>query len=204
MTYFYNLQYKTFLVDGIHSIPEGAIAVSETDYQHLINGRAKGREIVLMGDTLTLTSPRPSDYHTLQGYEWVISDDMLAAQRKAQIDQVRTQINALRDTKINGGVYVSEIDKWIDSDATAERNLLSVKATFDLIDNLPPIAWTCADNSQILLDKQTLLVIWQALLTAKTSNHANALKHKEALAQSTNPLEYDYSDGWTDNYQEAK
>ena len=119
-----------------------------------------------------------------------------------QRQQVRNAINALRDRKINGGVYVPEIDKWIDSDARAERNLLSTKASFDLFGDTLDIVWTCADNTTIKLDNATMLHIWQALMTNKQQNHANALAHKAAVEKSENPLEYDYSDGWTRTYED--
>ncbi|MDG6786171.1 DUF4376 domain-containing protein, partial [Glaesserella parasuis] len=118
-----------------------------------------------------------------------------------QRQQTRNAINALRDKKINGGVYVPAIDKWIDTDATAERNILSVKATFDLFGD-QEIPWTFADNSVAMINKEKLLVIWQTLMEAKTGNHANALKHKAMVEQVENPLEYDYSSGWTQTYEE--
>ncbi|MDE4007591.1 DUF4376 domain-containing protein, partial [Glaesserella parasuis] len=118
-----------------------------------------------------------------------------------QRQKIRDAINTLRDKKINGGVYVPAIDKWIDTDATAERNILSVKATFDLFGD-QEIPWTFADNSVAMINKEKLLVIWQVLMEAKTGNHANALKHKAMVEQSENPLEYDYSDGWTQTYEE--
>ena len=37
-------------------------------------------------------------------------------------------------------------------------------------------------------------------MTAKTGNHANALRHKAAVEQAENPLEYDYSSGWEKTY----
>ena len=120
-----------------------------------------------------------------------------------QRQQIRNAINALRDRKINGGVYVPEIDKWIDTDATAERNILSVKATFDLFGD-QEIPWTFADNSVAMINKEKLLVIWQVLMEAKTGNHANALKHKAMVEQVENPLEYDFSGGWTQTYEEYK
>ncbi|WP_158661352.1 DUF4376 domain-containing protein, partial [Glaesserella parasuis] len=87
------------------------------------------------------------------------------------------------------------------TDATAERNILSVKATFDLFGD-QEIPWTFADNSVAMINKEKLLVIWQVLMEAKTGNHANALKHKAMVEQVENPLEYDYSDGWTQTYEE--
>ncbi|KDB44903.1 DUF4376 domain-containing protein, partial [Glaesserella parasuis] len=64
------------------------------------------------------------------------------------------------------------------------------------------IPWTFADNSVAMINKEKLLVIWQTLMEAKTGNHANALKHKAMVEQVENPLEYDYSSGWTQTYEE--
>lgn len=203
MKYFYDEQRKCFLVDDIHEIPSNAIAVDEKNYRLLVDGRAKGREIVLMGKTLTLTPVKPSPYHQWNGTEWAISPEQQAVKKAEEIAKVRAEINALRDRKTNGGVYVEAVGKWIDSDATAERNILSVKGSFDLFDKaVGEIAWSCADNSILMIDKEKLTAIWQALMTTKTANHANALKHKAAVEQAENPLEYDYSGGWSKTYED--
>ncbi|MWQ85814.1 DUF4376 domain-containing protein, partial [Glaesserella parasuis] len=149
----------------------------------LLEGQAQGKLIVADDEGLPiLVEPAPMPI-------------------EEQRQQTRNAINALRDKKINGGVYVPAIDKWIDTDATAERNILSVKATFDLFGD-QEIPWTFADNSVAMINKEKLLVIWQVLMEAKTNNHANALKHKAMVEQVENPLEYDYSSGWTQTYGE--
>ena len=158
---------------------------------------------LLVGDQIIERGHRPSDYHEWDGTQWAISDEQQAVKNAEDIAKVRNAINALRDRKINGGVYVPAIDKWIDTDATAERNILSVKATFDLFGD-QEIPWTFAANSVAMINKEKLLVIWQALMTNKQQNHANALAHKAAVEKSENPLEYNYSNGWTMTYEEYK
>ncbi|QQF72685.1 DUF4376 domain-containing protein [Histophilus somni] len=135
------------------------------------------------------------------GKTWVVDEEKMTAHLTQVRAEMREKINALRDEKINGGVFVEAVGKWIDTDATAERNILSVKASYDLFGDME-IAWTCADNSVLMINKEKLMLIWQALMNAKTSNHANALKHKTAMEQSDNPAEYDYSSGWTTSYGE--
>ena len=150
------------------------------------------------------TALKPTNsYCEWNGAEWVISPEQQATLLAEQREQVRSKINEFRDRKINGGVYVEAVGKWLDTDATAERNILSVKASFDLFgDSVGEIAWTCADNSILMINKDKLMLIWQALMQAKTDNHANALRHKAAVEQSDNPLDYDYSDGWTQCYHD--
>ncbi|MDP0299429.1 DUF4376 domain-containing protein [Glaesserella parasuis] len=179
------LYYKNGFYDDSHGgfVPEGAYEISAETYRLLLEGQAQGKLIIADDEgNPILSEPPPIPI-------------------EEQRQQVRNAINTLRDKKINGGVYVPAIDKWIDTDATAERNILSVKATFDLFGD-QEIPWTFADNSVAMINKEKLLVIWQVLMEAKTGNHANALKHKAMVEQSENPLEYDYSDGWTQTYEE--
>lgn len=71
--YFYDIKKEAFLVKGIHQIPETAIEVAKGDYQTLIDGRARGCEIVVGKDNkLSLTTPKPSAEHKWDGKEWTI------------------------------------------------------------------------------------------------------------------------------------
>lgn len=180
------IYYKDGFYNNDHGgfVPAGACEISAENYLLLLEGQAQGKLIVANDEGLPiLVEPAPMPI-------------------EEQRQQVRNAINTLRDKKINGGVYVPAIDKWIDTDATAERNILSVKATFDLFGD-QEIPWTFADNSVAMINKEKLLVIWQMLMEAKVGNHANALKHKAMAEQSENPLEYDYSGGWTNNYKDT-
>lgn len=190
---------------GFYLTPqESAVKISDELHRTLIEGQAQGKQIVEGLDGLPmLAEPQPSQYHEWDGSAWKISPERQSTLLAEQREKVRSKINEFRDRKINGGVYVEAVGKWIDTDAVAERNILSVKASFDLFgDQLGDIAWTCADNSILMIDKAKLMQIWQALMQAKTGNHANALRHKAAVEQSDDPLSYDYSDGWTQCYHD--
>lgn len=184
-------------------VPDQAVEISEELYITLIEGQAQGKQIVEQAGKPVLIEPQPSLYHQWSGTAWVIPPAQQAVKKAEEIAKVRAEINALRDRKTNGGVYVEAVGKWIDSDATAERNILSVKGSFDLFGKaVGEIAWSCADNSILMINKTKLMAIWQALMTTKTANHANALKHKAAVEQAENPLEYDYSGGWSKSYED--
>lgn len=200
MAYFYDKTQKTFLVEGIHTIPDTVIAVGDNEYQALIDGRANGCEIIVSKDNkLSLTTPKPSSAHKWNGKAWVLDKakqtELIAQQR----EQIRQAINAKRDQTDASGVFVAQIDKWVDSDDKAYQNILGVKASLDLLGDME-IDWTWADNTSSTINRQMLAVIVGALLQAKQANHANAIKHKEAVMLVDNPLEYDYSTGWTKTY----
>ena len=204
MIYFYDDGTKSFLVEGIHTIPTSAIAVNnEQEYQLLIDGRSSGREITLMGGSLTLTSPRPSKHHEWNGTEWTISPEQQAVKKAEEIAIVRERINALRDSKSAGGVYVEQLGKWFDSDDKAQKKLLGLKATMDLMASEMTVDWTCADNTDLEgFGKPHLTAVIATILQTENHNHTVARQHKAALEQAENPIEYDYSGGWSKTYQE--
>ncbi|MDD0824387.1 DUF4376 domain-containing protein [Mannheimia sp. AT1] len=199
----YNIEQGVFDDHPSDSItPDGWYAINSEDEINAISESVTGGGMVWVeGGCIKTSGKAPSPYHEWQDGQWVLSATLQAAKKAEDIAKVREAINALRDSKINGGVYVEAVGKWIDTDATAERNILSVKASYDLFGDME-IAWTCADNSILMIDKAKLMVIWQALMQAKTDNHANALRHKAAVEQMANPLEYDYSKGWTQCYHD--
>ncbi|GAB1660349.1 DUF4376 domain-containing protein [Mannheimia haemolytica] len=203
MTYYFDPNLATLLVDQLDDITPDALPISNDEAKKLLDGVKSGGVLYVKNNIVQVTPPRPSKVHEWDGETWILNTEQQAVKKAEEIAKMREQINALRDNKINGGVYVEAVGKWIDTDATAERNILSVKASFDLFgDAVGEIAWTCADNSLLMIDKTKLMAIWQALMTAKTGNHANALKHKAAVELAENPLEYDYSSGWTQSYED--
>lgn len=195
MQYFYDQSRKVFLVDSIHAIPSGAIAVSEQLFKQCIDGRSEGRDIIVNQGKITLTPPRPTSIHSWDGKAWVVNNELVQKQRV----QICQDINNKRDSVDASGVFVESLGKWLDSDSKAYQNILGVKASLDLLGDIT-IEWTWADNTNSTISKQDLAVMVSALLQAKQANHANAIKHKQAVMQSSNPLEYDYSTGWTKTY----
>lgn len=134
-------------------------------------------------------------------YEQIKVD--LQAVRYEEIARVREQINTLRDNKSAGGVYVEQLGKWFDSDSKAQSKLLGLKATMDLIGAEMTVDWTCADNTDFKgFGKPQLTAVIATILQAENHNHTVARQHKAALEQAENPLEYDYSGGWSKTYEE--
>lgn len=154
MSYFYDLQKKIFLINGIHhQIPNDAIRLSDKDAQLLIDGRNNGREIVLMNNTLTLTSPRPSQAHQWNGREWVISQDKQAElfiqKRESLIRKIATKTDRLKDS-ILVGYPQAEIDSFYrqEKEALTKKNNPNAETPM-----LSSIALSRGVSLDVLVDK---------------------------------------------------
>lgn len=127
--YFFDLKEKVFLVQGIHNIPSGAIPVSEGEYQKLVDGRAKGGEIVLIGNALSLTPPRPSPYHTWNGTEWAINKAQQQAVVSAEKSAKLAEINRKAQAFVNQLAHLDDTPEFERETWSIQRE--EVKAWFE-------------------------------------------------------------------------
>lgn len=185
----------------IFPVPENLEDFIEIEVIDEINLDTK--QLVLSNDEYILVDRSPSDLHEWKDNAWVIDAEKLQKLIEQQRQQVINLISVELYKHNNGGVYVPNINRWCSTDESAERNLLNIKATFDLLGD-SKIEVTCADGSSFLMDKEVLTNVWQAIVDMKTSNQLNATNLIESVKVSTDPLSIDYNTGWSQTYEEFK
>ena len=148
--------------------------------------------------------PSPEYEWNEKSGKWEISKEKLTALLEEQRAQVRAEINAKRDACVDGGAYVAAIDKWVDSDEKGRATLVEIKADFDLNGKDNTYTLICADNSAKTINFDEFKAVWDAVKTLKEKMFENAYMHKILLEQAENPLEYDWSIGWSETYDENK
>lgn len=177
------------------------IELTDTQYAHYLT--LNSDDITFKDGTFHARSFRPSAAHEWDGKAWVISSAKMTALLQEQRETVRAKINQLRDEKTAGGVYVASIGKWFDSDDKARANVIELKAAFDVLgDEVVP--WTTYENDVVMMDNEKMKALFKELKDSKLHNHQVATQHKLALEQSTDPLNYDYSTGWSKTYADQE
>ena len=147
----------------------------------------------------------PSQFHVfnMSTKSFELSPEKQTALLQEQRETIRAKINQLRDEKTAGGVYVASIGKWFDSDDKARANVIELKAAFDVLgDEVVP--WTTYENDVVMMDHEKMKALFKELKDSKLHNHQVATQHKLALEQSTDPLNYDYSTGWSKTYADQE
>lgn len=159
------------------------IAVSDDDYQLYCTNHK--------GDTLFIDG------------KFVFNDvkiDPKAIKTQHQ-SQIWEAIKQKRHAITRGGVYVKSVKKWFHTDDSSRTQYLALQ----ILPELPPeLMWKTMDNSFVKLDKALLTELAMTILTAEQADFANAERHRALMLQADNPLEYDYSDGWTAIYDEQQ
>ena len=199
--------YPAELIDNYSDIDVAKMAkVTEDDFNKIINGNG-ARAADSNGNPILIPNA-PSEFHCWNGTAWVLSSEGEAELLAEQRNQIRNAINTKRDACVNGGVYVPEIEKWVDTDEKGRATLVEIKADFDLNGtqeaNGEPRIFTliCADNTAQPLDFDKFRAVWNAAAKLKEGMFENAYMHKILLEQAEKPLEYDWSIGWAKTFEE--
>ena len=151
---------------------------------------------------LVFSPPRPSPAHKWdsQSKTWLL-DTAAAAELKAQQqEEMWARIKAKRTDNLRHGVYVKSVDKWFHTDDNSRTQYLALAVMPKLPEKL---AWKTMDNSFVNMTKTLLEELMTQMLMDEQADFANAERHKAAMEKADKPLEYDYGDGWTANYEQS-
>ena len=181
-------------------VPDGATPIDSAKHAELLAALNAGSLIL---PDLSITPPRPSALHTWDGKAWVLDKAAAQTHKAAQWEEMWTRIKAKRETQRYGGAYIPALKKWLQTDEPSrtqylQLQLLEAKGLFK-----QPVRWKTMDNSFIGLDAAAVTAIALQIMDNEQADFANAERHRMAMLKADNPLDYDYSDGWTEIYQAA-
>ena len=202
MTIYYSKSNQAFYDDQIHSrLPEDAVEISPEQHTALLSGQSAGQVIMPGKDgkpVLAEQPPCPSS--TWDGEQWHIDPECAARLKAEQQDEMWNRIKAKRADNLRHGVYVKSVDKWFHTDDNSRTQYIALAVMPRLPEKL---AWKTMDNSFINMTKVLLEELMAQMLVDEQADFANAEKHRAAMLKAEKPLEYDYSGGWTANFDPA-
>ena len=150
---------------------------------------------------LKTSPPRPSPAHKWdsQSKTWLLDTAAAAELKTQQQEEMWARIKAKRTDNLRHGVYVKSVDKWFHTDDNSRTQYLALAVMPKLPEKL---AWKTMDNSFVNMTKTLLEELMTQMLVDEQADFANAERHKAAMEKADKPLEYDYGDGWTANYEQ--
>ena len=183
--------------------PEGAVALTTAEHEALVIGQCAG-QIVMPGKDgkPVLADPAPCPSSTWDGEQWHIDPECAAQLKAEQQDEMWERIKAKRYDNLRHGVYIKSVGKWFQTDDATRLQYLALALESVTGGFKKPINWKTMDNSFLMLTPELLREIMQTMHDDEEADFINAEKHKAAMLKAENPLEYDYSDGWTANFDE--
>ena len=181
--------------------PEGAVAITAAEHEALVVGQCAG-QIMMPGKDgkPVLADPAPCSSSAWDGEQWHIDPECAARLKAAQQEEVWERIKAKRYDNLRHGVFVKSVGKWFQTDDASRTQYLALAVMPRLPEKLP---WKTMDNSFVNMTKALLGELMEQMLVDEQADFANAERHKAAMEKVEHPLEYDYSDGWTANYEQS-
>ena len=204
MTLYYSQSSGGFYDSDIHSrLPEDAVEISPEQHAALLAGQSNGQVIMpnKAGQPVLAEQP-PSPSSTWDGEQWHIDPECAARLKAEQQDEMWERIKDKRYDNLRHGVYAKSIGKWFQTDDATRLQYLALALESVTGGFKKPIKWKTMDNSFLMLTPELLREIMQTMHDDEEADFINAEKHKAAMLKAENPLEYDYSDGWTANYEQ--
>ena len=146
--------------------------------------------------------PPPSALHTWDAAKktWVLDKAATQVLKAAQQEEMWTRIKQKRHDNLRGGVYVKSIGEWLHSDDESRAQYTFMRTMPTLPEKM---MWKTMDNTFVHMTKALLDELSLQLLADEQADFANAERHRAAMLKADNPLDYDYSGGWTANYATA-
>lgn len=185
---------QTFYDDAIHrELPENVVAIDEAQHNVLLDALNRGAKI--KADLSVLERPSLSHEWDSDSQTWLVNPQLKAEQQS----QMWARIKQKRHDNLRSGVYVKSVGKWLhnDDDSRAQYTFMRTMAT--LPENM---LWKTMDNRFIPMTRELLDELSMQLLLDEQADFANAERHRAAMLQADNPLDYDYSSGWTATFQD--
>jgi|GEM_PF-917358 hypothetical protein len=179
-------------------LQHGLIKLSEALHRQLIDHQ-DDHPYIERGEVVF--NPRPSAAHEWDeaNRQWRLDAARAARLKAEQQAAVWERIKAKRADNLRHGVYVKSAGKWFHTDDNSRTQYIALAVMPRLPEKLP---WKTMDNSFVNMTKALLGELMEQMLVDEQADFANAERHKAAMEKAENPLEYDYSDGWTANFDE--
>ena len=156
---------------------------------------ALNRGAKIKADLSVLERPSLSHEWDSDSQTWLVNPQLKAEQQS----QMWARIKQKRHDNLRSGVYIQSVGKWLhnDDDSRAQYTFMRTMAT--LPENM---LWKTMDNRFIPMTRELLDELSMQLLLDEQADFANAERHRAAMLQADNPLDYDYSSGWTATFQD--
>lgn len=149
------------------------------------------------------TKPTPYSKFNTDTKSWEIDESKREEYLARAREEVWEKIKARRTESIDTGVYHPRLQKWFHTDAESQRNysLLGHAISSALY---KPKRWKTMDGTFIEMTREVFQDIIALALGKADGDYKNAEIHKAKLMQSTDPLAYDYSTGWSAGYTKGQ
>lgn len=128
--------------------------------------------------------------------QWVVCPELDAYKHLEEQDLMWEQIKERRLQAVTSGVYIESVDKWFHTD-TISATTYSTIAGMIALDNYEPLQWKVMDNTWLLLTEPLFKELQTAMGLKTNATYVVAEQHKAAMLQADNPLDYDFSTGWS-------
>lgn len=184
----------------VHPLGDGKFEIIDSDFLHLYSQIEPQNLVELSSHQYQQYLKKQNILTTFEDGVFVFRDIESDSEqiKRQQQHEMWDGIKQKRHTITRGGVYVPSVKKWFHTDDSSRTQYLALQ----ILPQLPSdLMWKTMDNSFVKLTKSLLTELAMTILQSEQADFANAERHRVAMLKADNPLEYDYSTGWSEIYE---
>ena len=208
MSIFYSKTERGFFDDEYTtSLPKDVVSIPNELHREMLNGQSQGKVIMWDAQGFPVLADPPTacqDWDENKA-EWVCDPVRTAEMKAQQQEQVWEAIKKKRYDNLRYGVYIKSVGKWFQTDDATRLQYLTLRTLPDAAFPLKE-PWKTMDNTYLPKEKCTKALfdeIVMQMVADETADFHNSERHRLAMLQVDEPLKYDFSEGWTDNFSSA-
>lgn len=184
----------------VNVLEQGQYEIIDRDFLHLYPHLQEQNLLALSDEQYQIYLQRHNHLTTFEQGEFVYRDIAIDVEQLKieQQQQIWEQIKTLRHQKCRQGCYVKSADKWFHSDDASRQQYIFMRTLPDIPEKT---MWKTMDGSFVAMTKSLLDELSITLFAEEQHNFITAEQHRAKMLQVENPLDYDYSQGWSKVYE---
>lgn len=198
----YDLSTKSFfIIDKKENLTNTMQLVTDDEEYRIKDTLAKNGEVYLdQNNVLVITGPKPAEYMVWDkgGVRWVVDTQKHVEYLENSRQTIWDKIKDRRSDQAYTGIRID--NDWFHTDEESLRNYQLCWVRSELPEFNPP-HWKTMSGSFTIMTKELLEKIIAKAYDKGQHDFKIAEMHRQALWKSNDPLNYDFSTGWSETYQ---
>ena len=187
-----------FEVNKKEELNENTYLITDYEQDMIRETLANSGYLWIEDNAIKWSGKAPSDVHVWNDElkEWYVDKELHDEKLKKQQSEMWTKIKQHRRDVITSGVIVKSVDKRFYTDETSVIQYSQIGSMINM-GTFEPAMWKTMDETFVELTVELFSELQQAMYKNTQDNYFIAESHKHNMMQMENPLDYDYTTGWT-------
>lgn len=200
----FNIQNNSIIeVFRAEELSDTVFPITDEQEENIHKTLSNGGSVYVKDGELRYSGPAIQDHYwnnTLE--QWIFSQELKDKRISEERKTIWEKIKERRSLAQSSGVLIKSINKWVHTDAEAQRNYLFLKLVIDNPQFDPPY-WKAMDGSYFKMTPEIFQEIVLRAYKKAQQDFATGDLHYNEMMKLEEPATYNYDRWWSEGYKES-